>query len=132
MRTLLLMISILLPVFGQGLRPRPVEPIRVTITTPDDETNAEIDRAIQGELRKLRDVIITERNADFELQLNGMRAASGGCRGYAFAVLILERKSGRMALQAHIGATPQVVATHMVEIANEEHFEPLRARTAKK
>jgi hypothetical protein len=130
MRLLLLMISILLPVFGQELRPRPrpVQPVRVMVKAPDDETNAEMAEAVKAALRSLpgRDIAITEKNGDVELLLNAIRL-SGGCNGYAVAIVIASRQDRTGGLRAYSGPTVADVAKHIVADLDRERFEPLRA-----
>ena len=125
MKTILLTISIL---FLSATAPaqRAVEPVRVLVNAPQGEANAELADDVRAELRKLRDVVITGRNADYELQLNAHVIAADRCKGVAVAALVVRRADNLHDLTVYVGADSREVAAFIVAALNKEHFAPRR------
>jgi hypothetical protein len=126
---LLLLLSLLSPaVLCQELRPRTVEPLRVSIKAPQDEANEEMVKALRDGLRELRDIVITERAPAFEIQLNSMPVTSGTCRGFAVAVLVVNHKSGLQDLSVYVAADLKDLSKFVVDSVDQEYFSPSRER----
>jgi hypothetical protein len=126
MRTLLLTILLLLPAIGQDLKP--VEPVRVTVRTLDNELNNEIAEAIKEELRRLpsRDILITNNRPDFVITFDALRLE--GCVGLAASVVTVNTRLNTQGLRTYTSLSTRSLSRLIVSTVNEDHFEPLRAR----
>ena len=125
----MILILILVALFAPAQQP--IEPIRVAISAPSNEVNEAFARAVRDELRKLGDVAIAQRRADYLIQFDAAPLV-GKCDGYVVAVVVAERETGKAKLEAYSGATLEEVARYVVASVNREDFAPRRGRMVTK
>jgi hypothetical protein len=128
MKTILLILFSILPasVSAQELKARATEPVRVTVAAPVDEANIETAEAVRGELRNLRDVVITDSRADFVVRICAVHILSDACGGYSVAVTVEDRSSRLTGLDCYTGPTAREVAAFIVGAIDRERFAPRR------
>lgn len=132
MKTMLLILFLILPAPARDGNPRAVEPIRVTVTAPGDEANAEMARAVRDELRKYRDIVVTDSRADFAIRTCAVRVVSRYCAGYSVAVVVEDVHTRRASLDAYTGGNPREVAAFIVTAMDRERFALRRAASLSK
>jgi hypothetical protein len=128
MKIFLLTISILFlsaTVYAQKV----VEPVRIVIKTQGAD---ELTDAVRAELRRLGNVALVSRDADFEIHLNGKRIPAGACRGVAGAVLIVRRSDGLHALTVYTGGDFGELAAFIAQTINAENFSEFRSNALRK
>lgn len=133
MRTLLILTLLFAPAFAQ--QPGFLQPVRVAVGTQQSEDEADVSteaaESVRRELRKLRNVAIVQKRADFLVQVTARKATGVGCHGYVGAVSVVNRERA-ISLQAFTGATVEALAGLIVEESNRHDFEPWRQREVSK
>lgn len=107
MRSVVLLLLLSVAAYGQG----PLEPIRVSVTGDDEELSS----YFRKELRKRRDIIAATRDADVEIHLSALKLSEEDvCAGFVVAVLVVDRKSGRLKLTIDTGPSLRGMAERAV------------------
>ena len=99
---------------------RTIEPAYVVVTAPKDPINIEAVKAVKGQLRDMRTVVLAMRSADFEIQLNALQISGGNCQGYAAAVLVTNRNTGMGVLRGYTSATIEGLARQVAKDASRD------------
>jgi hypothetical protein len=104
----LLLVMLNQPLLGQSLkpRPRPVEPIHVSITSTaeENETDQAFNKLFHSQLNRLRDVAFTSKRADWAITTASTPITDDGkVIGYACAILAVQLQSRHFKLMIEIG-----------------------------
>jgi hypothetical protein len=126
MKTMLLILFSILPTatFAQDLKPRAVEPIRVSITTADGAPNIELASKLRSELQKSGFAAIVTRRGRLAVFLDVAPFGNATeCEGYSVAAFIMDRRrkdSGT--LRAYSAASLDALARYLAGELERENF----------
>jgi hypothetical protein len=131
MKTTLLILFSILPVTGlaQELKPRAIEPIRVSLHSDDGKpSDLEFSEQLRDQLGKFRDVAITTRRGDFEITTVTTRITiDGNLKGYACAVLVVDSRR-RFRLTVETGSSLLGTAENLAAYLDREIFQSRRRK----
>lgn len=102
----------------------PVEPVRVTITAPDDKApDREFLDHARDELNQRRHIALAARRRDYDIWFVVSPITEGDKTvGYAVAVLAITVKTGRFKLMVETGPELQGIAARVVAKLDREVF----------
>lgn len=116
---------------AQELKPHAIEPMRViVIAVSADETDTELARLVERELRKTRTVIIGSQGDHRAYLTAGPLSEDGRCRGFVGAMLTVTT-NGAPRLSVHTGATLSELAQHLAAKLRAEYSRPGRREKEK-
>jgi len=116
--------------FAQELKPRAIEPIRVSLTLEESEAPGDFNKQLHVELRKFRRAVFVSKSGAANLGIYikaGPIIAGDRAIGYASAVAVISGcgKDEPIAVLLIQGATSGAVARRTAQEINEHFFEKI-------